>query len=145
MPVYQTRFEIQAPAARVWQVLGDFARYAEWNPQIPYASGALQAGARIALKLALPGRPTLDLGATLGEVRAPALLSWRGHVLAPWFFEGYRRFEITPLSDTAVQVLHVEDVHGLFAPVFALLMDRPVRDSHAALNAALRARAEAAA
>jgi hypothetical protein len=54
MPVYQTTFEINAPASRVWQVLTGLERYAEWNPQIPTASGRLEVGGRIRLRLALP-------------------------------------------------------------------------------------------
>jgi hypothetical protein len=70
-------------------------------------------------------------------------LTWRGHVLAPWFFEGYRRFEIQPLEERRVMFTHVEDIHGLLGPVFSLLMGRPQHESHQALNEALRKRAEA--
>lgn len=49
MPVYETTFEIDATPQRVWQVLVALDRYAEWNPQIPLASGNLEEGARIHL------------------------------------------------------------------------------------------------
>jgi hypothetical protein len=142
MPVYQTTFAINAPADRVWETLTALHRYPEWNPQIPMASGTLQPGERISLKLALPGRPTMDLTATIEEMRADALLTWRGHLMAPWFFEGYRRFEISPVTAGLVQVTHVEDVHGLLAPLFAVALGSRVQSSHNALNAALKARAE---
>ena len=74
MSVYQTTFEINAPAMRVWQVLTGLERYGEWNPQIPSASGRLEVGARIRLRLALPARPTLDLSATIEEVQPGRLL-----------------------------------------------------------------------
>lgn len=142
MPVFQSSIEVNASADRVWSVLEALDRYAEWNPQIPVASGVLEAGSRIKLRLALPGRPPLDLSATLEEVRPASLLTWRGHVVAPWFFEGRRRFEIAPVGEGRVRVTHVEAVHGLFAPVFSVLMGTPVRKSQAALNEALRCRAE---
>jgi uncharacterized protein YndB with AHSA1/START domain len=50
MPVYQTTFEIYAPATRVWDVLTDFRSYPQWNPQIPWASGSIEDGARIHLR-----------------------------------------------------------------------------------------------
>jgi hypothetical protein len=106
-------------------------------------SGSLQPGERIALQLALPGRPPMDLTATIEEARPDALLTWRGHVVAPWFFEGYRRFEITPVTPEQVRVTHVEDVHGLLAPLFGLALGSRVQRSHDALNAALKARVEA--
>lgn len=145
MPTYQSQFEIRATATQVWQVLTALDRYSEWNPQIPQASGTVGVGSRIALRLALPGKSPMDLVATFEDVQPGALLTWRGHLLAPWFFEGYRRFEIRPAGDGAVSVTHVEDVHGLFAPVFGLLMGRAVQQSHTALNEALRARAQGAA
>jgi hypothetical protein len=144
MPTYQSSFEVHASADRVWSVLADLDRYAEWNPQIPRASGDLKPGSQIDLQLALPGRPPMDLSATLEDVRPTSLLTWRGHVLAPWFFEGYRRFEISPAAEGRVQVVHIEAVRGLFAPLFSVLMGGPVRKSQAALNEALRLRAESA-
>jgi hypothetical protein len=142
MPVYQTSFEINAPATRVWEVLTDFRSYPQWNPQIPWASGSIEDGARIHLRLALPGRPAMDLSAVIEQARPCELLTWRGHVGAPWFFEGYRKFEIQPIAAARVRVTHVEDVHGLAAPVFAVVMGGPVARSQRALNDALRARAE---
>lgn len=61
---------------------------------------------------------------------------------APWLFEGYRRFEIEPITTRRVRVTHIEDVHGLLAPVFGLAVGARVQASHDALNAALKARAE---
>ena len=142
MPIYQTTFEINAPASRVWEVLVALDRYAEWNPQIPRANGRLEVGARIRLRLALPARPTLDLSATIEEVQPDRLLTWRGHVVRPWLFEGYRKFAIRPIHGARVSVTHVEDIHGFLAPVFSVLMGAAVAKSQQALNAALRARAE---
>lgn len=85
----------------------------------------------------------MDVSATIEEAQPGALLTWRGHVMAPWFFEGYRRFAIEPVTPESVRVTHVEDVHGLLAPLFGLAMGAPVQASHDALNAALKARAEA--
>ena len=142
MPIYQTSFDVDAPADRVWQVLTTFNRYAEWNPQIPFARGMLAEGERIQLRLRLPNRPEISVAATLEEIRPGRRLSWRGHVGAPWLFEGYRRFEVQPVEGGQTRVTHVEDIHGLLAPLFALIMNGPVAQSHHALNEALRTHAE---
>ena len=71
------------------------------------------------------------------------MFSWRGHLLAPGFFEGYREFAIQQTAPDRVTVTHVEDVHGAFAPIFSLVMGKPVEKSQLALNDALRSRAEA--
>ncbi len=142
MPVYKSTIEIAASAEKVWKVLTDFDRYGEWNPQIPVAKGTIEEGAEIEIKLALPGRPAMNLSAKIEQAQENALLSWRGHLLAPWFFEGYREFAIQQTAPDRVSVTHIEDVHGAFAPVFALVMGKPVEKSQLALNDALRSRAE---
>lgn len=60
MPIYQTTFEINATADRVWSVLTNLERYAEWNPQIPRISGALKKGSQISLRLALPDKSPME-------------------------------------------------------------------------------------
>jgi hypothetical protein len=135
-------FEINAPASRVWQVLTGLDRYAEWNPQIPTASGRLEVGGQIRLRLELPERPTLDLSATIEEVLPERLLTWWGHVVRPWFFEGYRKCAIQPIGGGRTLVTHVEDIHGLLAPLFSVLMGAAVAKNQRMLNAALRARVE---
>ena len=142
MPVYQTTFEINAPATRVWHILTDLSRYPAWNPQIPRAGGRIEEGARIDLRLALPGRPAMDVWAIIERAQPDQLLTWRGHLVAPWFFEGYRKFAIQPVEAGRVTVTHVEDIHGLFAPMFTMVMRGAVGTSHRALNEALRLRAE---
>lgn len=142
MPIYQTSFEINASATRVWQVLTSLDRYHEWNPQIPKASGKMEEGATVHLRLTMPSRPSMEVSATIEQAQPERWLTWRGHVGAPWFFSGYRKFEIRAIDDGQVRVTHVEDIGGLFAPVFSLVMGTPAQQSHDALNEALRARAE---
>lgn len=143
MAVYQTTFEINAPAARVCHVLTDLSSYPEWNPQIPRVGGRIEAGATLSLRLALPGRPALDVSAVIERAQPDQLLTWRGHVVAPWFFEGYRKFAIQSIESGRVTVTHVEDIHGLLAPMFTIVMGSAASTSHRALNDALRLRAEA--
>src|SRR4029450_13028042 len=104
MPAYQSTFEIEAPAERVWQILTSLDRYPEWNPQIPKASGTVREGATIHLRLVLSDRPALNVSATIEQAQRNALLTWRGHLLAPWFFSGFRKFEIESLASDRVRV-----------------------------------------
>lgn len=55
--------DIRASASRVWSVLSDLDRYAEWNPWIRRASGRLATGACIEVWVAsrdTDGEPTED-------------------------------------------------------------------------------------
>lgn len=55
--VIERQFEIDAPAALVWKVLTDFARYPEWNPFLPGCSSSLRPGDPIDLQVKLGARP----------------------------------------------------------------------------------------
>ena len=43
--------QIAAPAQAVWDVLVDFDRYSEWNPFCVEASGVLEVGEPLSMKL----------------------------------------------------------------------------------------------
>lgn len=81
----------------------------------------------------------MNVTATIEQSEPGQSLTWRGHVGAPWFFQGYRRFDIERGGD-GVEVTHLEEITGVLAPIFSLLMGTPARQSHAALNDALKER-----
>jgi hypothetical protein len=143
MPTYRSEFPVAATPEKAWQVLTDFARYSEWNPQIPRIEGPVELNGVVRLTLMLPRRPSLNLTARLTAVGPTKLLKWKGHLLAPWFFRGERIFAIEPSASVGVVVLHSEDVSGLISPLFALLMNGPVTTSHEELNDAFKRRCEA--
>ncbi len=145
MALYRTEFEIGASAERVWAVLTDFGSYPDWNPSLPSISGDLREGSTVSLTLGLPNRPNAKVKATLREVTPTRRLTWHGNVGADRIFAGDREFAIEPLADGKVRVTHAENVTGLLAPVFELLMGSAVQRSHDEFNESLRRRAEAAA
>ncbi len=142
MAVYRTTFPVAASAERVWEVLADFASWPEWNPSIPSISGIHSEASEVSLTLAMPGRPSAKVRATLTEVEPGRRLSWEGNVAADWFFFGRREFDLAAQPDGTVHVTHVEDVRGMFFPVFRLLMGSAIDKHHEGLNVALRQRAE---
>jgi hypothetical protein len=77
MATYKTSLDINAPAGRVWQILTSFDLYHEWNPQIPRPAGKAEKETHITLRLALPGRPAMDLAAMIEQAKANQLVSWR--------------------------------------------------------------------
>jgi hypothetical protein len=144
MPLYRTEFPVQATPEAVWHVLMDFDSYTDWNPQIVAISGHQELGAVVKLRLSMPGRPVMDLKARLTGFDPPRLLTWRGHVVAPWLFSGDRVFAIEPQESGGVMLTHSEDIRGLLSPIFSLAMGKAARASHQALNAALKQRCEQA-
>ena len=142
MPIYRTGFEIDAPDTDVWAVLVNFDRYPQWNPSLPSISGELKEGSMVSMTLGLPGRPSMNVTANIEQLQPKRLLTWRGKVGGAWLFSGHRVFEIQAVTPTKSKVIHVEDISGLLAPLFKVLMGDAVQRSHDEFNNALRRRVE---
>ncbi len=143
MARHRTTFPIRASADAVWEVLTDFERYSEWNPSLPSISGELQPGSTVSLTLAMPGRPSVNVKAELGEVARGKRLTWHGNIGADWLFAGTREFLIDEHADGTVSLTHVEDISGALFPLFRAVMGGAIQRHHDDLNVALTKRAEA--
>jgi hypothetical protein len=144
MATHRTAFEVDASPEEVWAVIADFAVYPDWNPSIPAISGELREGEVVSLTLAMPGRPSMGAKAELLEVTPNRRLTWEGHLGADRIFTGRREFAVEPLPGGRARVTHVEDLRGLVAPLFEVLMRGPMRRHHDGLNRALKDRVEGA-
>lgn len=142
MPVFRTTFPVAASPERVWAVLADLGSWSEWNPSVPKASGEFAEGSTLKVTLAMPGRPSANVKATLTELDPNRRFVWHGNVGGDWFFRGTRTITIEPVADGTVQVTHIEDVGGAFFPVFKLLMGGAIQKHHDNFNEGLKARAE---
>jgi uncharacterized protein YndB with AHSA1/START domain len=77
--------QIAAPAQVVWDVLVDFGRYSEWNPFCVEASGVLEVGEPLSMKLKsyTEEGQYFDNVEFITEIDEPRLVSWS----APWVDE----------------------------------------------------------
>ena len=144
MKVLETTIDIEAPAARVWQLLTDVAAYPEWNPFIRRISGELAPGARPTVRLQPLGGRGISLRPTVLAVAPNGELRWRGRLGLPGLFDGEHSFTIEPLGAGRVRFTQREVFTGLLVPLVARALDRGTRYGFEAMNAALKARAEAA-
>ena len=71
-------------------------------------------------------------------------LRWVGHLLIPGLFDGEHQFEIQPLGPGRVRFVQQERFTGVLVPLFARNLDAHTLPGFNAMNAALKARAEAA-
>ena len=142
MAVYRTTFAVDAPAEKVWEVLTDFDRWAEWNPSIPSIEGEPRVGSTVAMTLAMPERPSAKVKAKLTQVEPGRRLVWDGNIGTDRLFAGHREFLIDPQSDGTVHFTHVEEVSGLLFPLFRAVMGEAIRRHHEGLNDAVKERAE---
>lgn len=118
--MHQIRTEavIPAPTARVWAVLADFDRYAEWNPLNIQASGKARIGARIAMTFVNPAKPgaTVSQRVTITVCEPNMRLEWVGRVAI--LFTGRHFFHLTPMEN-GTHLVHGEDQSGLIAWSFS--------------------------
>lgn len=107
-----TSIYLPHPRERVWDVLADFARYAEWNPLNLEAEGEARVGARVAMRFLNPAKAGATIRQTVTITRAEPnrALAWRGHV--PILFTGDHLFELTPEA-TGTRLTHSETLSGL--------------------------------
>ncbi|GGS72248.1 hypothetical protein GCM10010156_33880 [Planobispora rosea] len=135
----RTDIEIDASPEQVWRVLTDFAAYPQWNPFIVSAQGEPRAGATLTNRLAGNGgemtfTPTV-LAATPGRE-----LRWIGRFVMPGVVDGEHYFLIEDLGGGRSRLVQGETFTGALVPFVGKTLD--VADGFAAMNAALKARAE---
>ena len=141
MKLLHTEIEIAAPAERVWQVLTDFARFPEWNPLVPRASGELRVGARLEVRLQLAGMRGATLRPIVVEATPNRELRWRGQLVIPGLFTGEHSFLLEPLAERT-RFVHSERFTGVLVPLFSGMLDGPTRRGFEAMNEALKKRVE---
>lgn len=109
----ETNIEINAPAARIWALLTDFARMPSWNPFIKSVSGNLAQGARLSVYIAPPGKSGMRFKPTVLTVRPERELRWLGHLLIPGVFDGEHYFLLEPVGEGKTRLTQGEKFSGL--------------------------------
>jgi len=138
-----TEIEIAASPERVWRTLTDFASYRAWNPLLPSARGELREGEIVRVQLKTGRRP-ITIKPRIVRVVPNRELTWRGSLPIPGLFTGEHHFEIHVLGDARVRFHQWEQFSGLLVPLLSRMLDGETRRGFEAMNAALKARAEAA-
>lgn len=143
MAIYRTTFPVAASPDRVWEVISNFDSWSEWNPSVPSIKGDLKVGNVCAVKLVMPGRPSVNVKVTLTDVVPGRRFAWHGNIAHDRFFAGDRSLDIEPQADGTALVTHTEEVTGVFFPVFKTLMgEAAIQAHHENLNTGLTQRAE---
>ncbi len=138
-----TEVTIDAPPAVVWQVLTDLDRYPEWNPFIVESRGTPALGERLTNRLQPAGGKAMTFRPTITACRPEAVLEWLGRAGLPGLFDGRHRFELRATADGGTTVSHTEHFSGLLVRFLRASLDTSTKAGFEAMNAALKARAEA--
>jgi hypothetical protein len=137
-----TAIDIAATTARVWEVLTDFSAYPDWNPFIRRIAGPVAVGARLETHLLPPGGRGMTFRPTVLAAEPERELRWIGYVGTPGIFDGEHRFRIEPIGPDRVRFVQEERFSGFLAPLILRFIERSTLEGFAAMNRALKARAE---
>ncbi len=104
----EAAIRIDAPAGRVWSILTDLGRYAEWNPFIIEASGTVQKGETVSAFIRPPGQRGMAFRPRLLDVVENRRVVWRGSVLVRGLLDGVHTFSISEIDTTTVEFAQSE-------------------------------------
>lgn len=137
-----TQIVINAPAAKVWQVLADFGAYPQWNPFIKSITGEGKQGSKLVVSIEPPGgqgmtfKPEVLVWVPNREFR------WKGKLLVKGLFDGEHIFELSANPDGSTTLVQREVFTGILVPLFAKMLDTNTLAGFQQMNQALKARAE---
>ena len=138
-----TEIDVAASAEKVWSILTDFARYAQWNPFIRSVEGIVEVGQWLTVGIEAPDGRRLRLRPTVVTVRPREEFGWIARLVVPGLLDGEHVFRIQALSGTRVTFIQRETFTGVLVPFLWPVLKRRLRAGFEAMNAALRERAEA--
>lgn len=137
-----TEIEIDAPRARVWHILTDLAAFPEWNPFIITAVRRIETGDRLMLRMQNVGGRARTLRPAVIEVCAGERLRWRGRLWVPGLLDVEHTFELAGRPGEGTLLVQREDFRGALVALVARTLDRGTLPAFAAMNEALKRRAE---
>jgi hypothetical protein len=139
----RSAIEIRAPLDTVWGVLTDFESYRDWNPHLRQVRGTPRQGARLMVISQPPGSRPVALRPRLIVWQPPHEFRWRAKLITRRLFSGEHGFRLESHTDGRVRFIHDETFRGLLVPLYARMRLEATRRGFAAMNEALRERAEA--
>ncbi len=142
MKSLKTAIEINAPAAKVWQVLMDFAAYAEWNPFIRSIKGKAKVGHQLTNTLHLEGQKPQVFKPTILVVEEGKAFQWLGHLFVKGLFDGHHYFELEAIGPNKTRLVHGENFSGLLAGPLLKMIGEATLKGFEKMNTALKARVE---
>ena len=139
----RSEVEIEASPERVYAVLTDFDRYAEWNPFLTAVRGQLQVGAVLAVELSLPEGKTYELSPEVTHVTENNLIRWRSRLLLPSLLEAEQFFQLSERAGKT-RVMQGQDFSGFLLRFGGNSLTLAARGA-VYMNQALKKRAESGA
>ncbi|MEM8675609.1 MAG: SRPBCC domain-containing protein [Cyanobacteria bacterium P01_G01_bin.67] len=120
MPGWTTEILINAPQAKVWQKVTDFANYKNWNPFVLDAKADFEEGRKINFLEDLQQFGQHWLSAKFLAIEAPCSFIWEGYLGVPFLFKVRHTFTLEALSNHQTRFRQQHENSGLLVPYLAL-------------------------
>ncbi len=141
MKFLKTEIKINASPERVWSILTDLEKYAEWNPFIKKAKGTVQAEQRLEVLISPPNGKEMVFKPVVKSVIENSEFIWLGRFLFPGIFDGEHIFNLESL-DGQTLLVQKENFRGILVPMMWSSLDTDTRAGFELMNKALKERAE---
>ena len=141
MKFLKTEIKINASPERVWSILTDLEKYAEWNPFIKKAKGTVQAEQRLEVLISPPNGKEMVFKPVVKSVIENSEFIWLGRFLFPGIFDGEHIFNLESL-DGQTLLVQKENFRGILVPMMWNSLDTDTRAGFELMNKALKQRAE---
>jgi len=142
MLTLQTEIEIAATPAQVWSILMDFPNHDRWNPFIRSLEGTARVGETLTVFIRPPGGRGMRFRPTVLTVAEAREFRWKGKLLVPGLFDGEHFFILEAAANGKVLFKQGEIFSGLLVPLMKKSLEGGTRAGFAAMNEALKRRAE---
>jgi hypothetical protein len=137
-----TEIGIGAPAATVWAILTDTAKFGVWNPFMR-VSGQIALGERLTVEIKPPGKPGMTFKPTVTRFEPGREFRWLGHLGVAGIFDGEHGFRVTAEDVGRCRLEQFETFAGLLStPILWFAYDAS-KAGFEAMNRGLKVRAEA--
>ena len=129
--------DIPAAPAIVWSVLTDTDAYPQWNTLLS-VGGEFVVGETVAVRLSIPGLPTVPISPEITAVDPERALRWRSRLFG---IEAEHAFLLEPLEDGGTRFVQTEQFSGAMAGPVVGRFERRIRRGFEQMNVGLRRRA----
>ena len=119
MLTYEAAETINATPEQVWAILGDVARYPDWDSGVERVEGEIAPGAT--LKVYSEANPGRAFPVKVADLEPGSGMTWRGG-MPLGLFKGVRTFRLTPARAGATRFEMHEQFSGPLLPLISRSM-----------------------
>lgn len=136
-----TEIIINAPANKVWQILTDTPKYAEWNPFLLQIKGEIKTGNQLENTMK-NGNSTMTFKPQVLQVIPETYFEWLGKLWVSGIFDGRHYFRLEKLDSNQTKLTHGEEFSGFLSGYVLRKNGNEIRQNFVEMNQALKKRAE---